>query len=109
MPFRESTSRFGVTVTYVAPASGIAPGEAADGSLVPATLVAVTVKVYETRFVRPETAQESAPVVSHVKPPGSETTSYAVTGLPPLNGGAPHETIAEPLEASALTPTGGSG
>jgi hypothetical protein len=109
VPDRESTSRLGVTVTYVAPASGIAAGEASEGSLVPATFVAVTLNVYQSRFVSPETVQERAPVEWHVREPGVETTSYAVTGLPPSNGGAFHETSAAPLDARAAAATGGSG
>jgi hypothetical protein len=61
------------------------------------------------RFVSPETVQESAPGEWHVLPSGVDTTSYPVTTLPPLNGGEPQDTRADPFDASATTLTGASG
>ena len=43
--------------------TGIAEAETADCSLVPALLVAETVKVYERPFVKPVTVQEGATVL----------------------------------------------
>ncbi len=67
-----------VAVTLVgAPGTvlGVAALDALDALLVPATFVAVTVKVYAVPFVRPVTVQERAPVVqAQVPPPGLAVT-----------------------------------
>jgi hypothetical protein len=55
--------------------AGVALLEAADGTLVPAELAAVTVNVYAVPLVRPDTVQVSGPVVHvQVLPPGDEVT-----------------------------------
>ena len=70
VPKRESTSRFGVTGTYVAPKSGVAVAEAAGP--VPSTLVAVTRNVYDEWLVRP--------LNEHVSGAGSVTVHVVVGG-----------------------------
>jgi hypothetical protein len=42
--------------------AGVTAGDADDASPMPTVLVAVTVKVYESPFVRPETVQVSGPL-----------------------------------------------
>jgi hypothetical protein len=54
--------------------AGVTALDGDDARLVPTTLVAVTVKVYEVPLVRPVTVQVRAPVVVQVKPPGLEVT-----------------------------------
>ena len=53
---------------------GITELDAAEATLVPLALVAVTVKVYAVPLVRPVTVQEVAPVVGQVFPPVDEVT-----------------------------------
>ena len=53
--------------------AGVAGADAADGELVPARLMAVTVKVYEVPLVSPVTVQLVA-LVEQVSPPGDEVT-----------------------------------
>jgi hypothetical protein len=72
-------------------------------------LFAVTENVYEAPFVRPVTVQLRAPAVVQVNPPGDEVTVYRVMGWPPLLAGASHETEAELLKPTALTPVGAPG
>jgi hypothetical protein len=65
-----------LTVPMVgAPATvaGVAGADAADGGLLPAGLVATTVKVYAVPFVRPETVQLVVDVLQ-VRLPGDEVT-----------------------------------
>ena len=75
----EEALAFEVAVTVVGAlgavdgVAGVAGPEAADGWLVPMTLVAVTVKVYVVPLVRPVTVHEVA-TVTHVMPPGAEVT-----------------------------------
>jgi hypothetical protein len=47
---------------------------AEDAALVPALLVAVTVKVYAVPLVSPVTMQLVAPAVVHCLPPGEDVT-----------------------------------
>ena len=49
--------------------AGVTAAEGVDAGLAPVALVAVTVKVYESPFVRPETVQLVAPDVEQVSPP----------------------------------------
>ena len=74
VPIRESTSRLGTTVWYVAPVSliGVTLDDAADAGPVPIGLVALTVKVYGVPFVRPRTVQLRTPAVVQVLPSGDE-------------------------------------
>ena len=71
---------------------GTAAADAAEATEVPLGFVAVTVKVYEVPFVRPDTEQVSAPVVEQVAPPGDAVTAYPVTVAPPFETGAVQET-----------------
>ncbi len=80
--------------------TGMAEAEIADCSLVPALLVADTVKVYERPFVSPRTMHEGdveTPVCTvyvHECTPGVEVTRYDVIGAPPLELGATQLTVA---------------
>ena len=75
----EEALAFEVAVTVVGAlgavdgVAGVAGPEAADGWLVPMTLVAVTVKVYVVPLVRPVTVHEMATVVQ-VMADGDEVT-----------------------------------
>ena len=64
---------------------------------VPTVLVAVTTKVYAVPFVRPLTVQLSVPPVMHCFAPGALVTWYPLIGLPPIDVGALHDTMAEAL------------
>jgi hypothetical protein len=88
--------------------AGVTAGLAADGALVPAPLVAVTVNVYGVPLTRPITVQPSVAVVQ-VAPPGDAVTVYPVIDLPPLLTGAVHETAAEALPGVADTDVGTPG
>ena len=73
-----------------------------DGSDVPTALVAVTLKLYETLFVRPETSHVSAGASTvQVKFPGVEVTVYDVIALW-FSAGLTHVTVAisEPATAT---------
>jgi hypothetical protein len=66
-----------VAVTEVGAPGVVAGMTVADGleaAVVPSPLVALTVKVYDVPFVRPETVQ-LVPAVEQVKPPGLEVTA----------------------------------
>ena len=95
-----------------APGSGALPGvtgaDGSDGSLVPALLVAVTVKVYAVLFVSPvicigDTEPDAVP------PPGLAVTVYDVIGAPPVEKGAVNATDALVFPAVAMTPVGADG
>ena len=45
-------------------------------------------------------------VVEHDAPPGEAVAVYPVTGEPPSDAGADHETTADALPATAVTPVG---
>jgi hypothetical protein len=68
--------------------TGIAAAEATESADVPDALVAVTLKVYQTPFVRPVTTQVRAPVVVHVRALGLDVTVYPVIADPPSVTGA---------------------
>jgi hypothetical protein len=53
---------------------GITAFEGLDGSLEPSALLAVTVKVYDTPFVRPPMLHVSSPLVMQVSASGDEVT-----------------------------------
>ena len=65
---------------------GVTLLDGADGALTPATLVAVTVKVYGIPGVSPET-MIGPPVVTPVIPPGLDVAVYVEIGLPPSKAG----------------------
>lgn len=81
-----------------------------EAGVVPATLVAVTVKVYGVPLVSPETVQIVAPVVVQLWPP-EEVTVYPVIGLPPVFTGWRQLTSISVLltPADEVTPEGASG
>jgi hypothetical protein len=54
--------------------NGFTDEEAVEAAPVPAALVAVTVNVYDTPFVRPVTVQLVAVVVVQTNPPGDALT-----------------------------------
>ena len=54
--------------------AGMMELDAGEAALVPTTLVAVTVNVYDVPVVRPVTVQVIEPVVVHVSPPGLDVT-----------------------------------
>ena len=75
-----------VTLTSASPADAdtivAAPGtprgtigsEGVEAAPSPASLVATTVKVYDTPFVNPDTVHDNSPAVAHVAPPGDAVT-----------------------------------
>jgi len=89
-----------VGVTDAVPAAG----------LLPTALAAVTLNVYATWFRRSlkVTSVVEAPAVI-VSPPGLATIEYPVTGVPPFEVGAIHETVTAPLPATADADTGAVG
>ena len=89
-------------------------------ALLPATgpepwaFVATTETAYVMPSVSPETMQvngfgSTPTVVEQDALPGLKVTEYPVTGDPPSLVGAAHEIVAEPLPATAVTPTGALG
>ena len=77
--------------------------DADDAELVPAALVAVTVKVYPVADCSPDTVIGlKAPVP--VNPPGLDVTVYEVIGSL-LVAGALNDTVAAPLLYPRLVPT----
>ncbi len=54
-------------------AVGVTAVDAADGTLLPTALVAITVNVYGVPFVRPVTVHDRV-VVVHVRAPGDDVT-----------------------------------
>jgi hypothetical protein len=74
-------------------AAGVTATEAADAELVPAALVAVTVKVYAVPLVKPVTVIGLAVPVPVIAP-GDDVTVYAVIALPPFETGAVKLTVA---------------
>jgi hypothetical protein len=64
------------------------------------TLLATTVNVYSTPFVRLEMMHDVV-VTAHPEEAGLDVTSYCVMGLPPSLLGALHETVARASEATA--------
>jgi len=55
-------------------AEGVTLFEAAEGSLEPVAVVAVTTKEYEVSFTSPVTVQVLAPLVLQLNPPGIDDT-----------------------------------
>ncbi len=89
--------------------AGVTALEASDVVLVPLALVAVTLKRYESPFVRPVTLQPVAGAVAvHVNVPVVECTEYTVIG-DPFVVDAVHETVAWPSPPVATTSVGASG
>jgi hypothetical protein len=79
--------------------TGITDDDAVEAEPVPDALVAVTVNVYETPFVRPVTVQVVV-AVAHWNEPGDEVTLYPVIDAPPLLAGAVHDTTDWPFAPS---------
>jgi hypothetical protein len=92
------------------PPVGVTPFDGADAGPVPAAFDAVTVNVYAVPFVSPGTMTlvALAPALA-VIPPGADVAVNPVIGLPPLDAGGVHETVAEALPAAAVTPVGAPG
>jgi hypothetical protein len=90
-------------------ASGTARGtmtaEGSDAGLEPRTLVATTVKVYDSPLVRPDTTQVVAPEVVHV-PVGEPATVYPVIAEPPSEVGACQVSTTWALPETPVTPPG---
>src|SRR5579859_7670271 len=95
-------------------AAGVTVFEAADAGPVPTALVAVTVKVYVTPFVRPPIVAVVAgglPLITvgvWAVEPTYGVTVYEVIGLLPSDG-AVHDTVACALPAVATTLAGAAG
>src|SRR5487761_2402438 len=85
-----------------AAARGVTGLEAADGSLVPAAFVAVTVNVYVVSSTRLMVAVVVSPLTVNIGPDGWDVTAYPVIGLPPSEGAA-QLTEAVPSPAAATT------
>src|ERR1043165_9714441 len=86
---------------------GVTLAEAAEAGLVPAALVAVTVKVYAVPLVRPlTTALVAGAATVIVAVAGLEVMVYLVLALPPSLACAAHVTVAWALPAFALTAVG---
>ena len=78
------------------PAAGVTGLDAADGAPGPALLVAVTVHVYVTPSINPESVIGLAPLVAltGVPPPtGVQVSVYDVMALPPLFAGGVNVTV----------------
>jgi len=87
--------------------AGVTAFDAAEAALVPTELVAVTLKVYEVPFVRPDTTiglEVPVPVI----PPGVEVTVYPVMTAPPLPFGV-NVTLALALPLVAVPMVGACG
>ena len=65
-------------------AVGVTAADAADAAEVPASLVAVAVKVYAVPFARPVMVHDPSvgPATVHVRPPGLAVTVNVLTGPP---------------------------
>ena len=102
-------------VGAVGTVAGVSDGEGVDAVDVPSTFVADTENVYWSPFVSPVTVHAVGPVVEQVSPPwpgvveSDAVTAYPVTGLPPSNAGAVHETATCRSPATPWTSSGGSG
>ena len=92
-------------------AVGVTAADAADGGEVPTALVAVTVNVYAVPLVKPATV-ELRPVgviPVHAGHAGDGAIVYRVIGEPPSLTGAVHDTTADALPGTAVTPVGAPG
>jgi len=74
-------------------------------------LVAVTVNVYAVPLVKPDTVELRPAVVipAHAGHAGDGAIVYPVIGEPPLLTGAVHDTTADALPGTAVTPVGAPG
>lgn len=96
-------------------ASGVTGTDGADAGPVPASLVADTVNVYATPFVRPLTIPLSAggdPITvlpTSAVAPARGVIVYDVMALPPSDWGADQATSAEAPPTSTLRSVGGPG
>ncbi len=97
------------TRVYDVGALGVTGGEATEGAPVPTLFVAVTTNVYAVPLVKPPTTADVAPEIVAVAPPGLAVTVYDVIGLPPVEAGATHDTVADVLPATAVTDVGAPG
>ena len=88
--------------------TGITDDDAVEPEPVPDALVATTVNVYETPFVRPVTVQVVV-AVAHWNEPGDEVTVYPVIVAPPLLVGAVHDTVAWAAPETPTTEVGAPG
>jgi hypothetical protein len=88
--------------------AGVTELLATDAVLVPAALLAVTVKVYAVPFERPVIVIGDEPPVA-VKLPVFELTVYVVIVAPPVLLGAVKEIVASPSPPVALTLVGAPG
>ncbi len=79
-----------------------------EAKLDPSAFVAVTVKVYDTLFVRPVTVIDGLDPVA-VNPPGEEVTVYKVIAEPPFETGALKVIVASPLPRVAVPIIGAPG
>jgi hypothetical protein len=88
--------------------AGVTALDGDDAALVPALLVAVTVKVYAWPLVSPVTTI-GLPLLLAVRLPGDEVTVYDVIAAPPFDTGGVKVITAKPLPAVALIPVGAPG
>jgi hypothetical protein len=89
---------------------GVTSFEGSDATLVPASFIAKTLKLYVIPFIRPVTVIGlEDPVALIVATPGFEITKYEVTELPPSDSGAAKLTVASPSPADAKTLVGALG
>ena len=92
--------------------NGTSDADADEGALVPAELVAVTLKVYELPFVSPVIWHEvplEVQVPTALPEPSYAVAVYEVIVPPPLSLGAVQLTVALPFPAVAVTPVGAPG
>ena len=81
-------------------AVGVTGFDGADDGPVPTEFVAVTVNVYATPLVSPET-MTGLPEPLPVWPPGDAVTVYELIAAPPFEPGAVKLTVASPSPATA--------
>src|SRR5690349_5480198 len=94
----------------VAGATGVTLLEGAEDGLEPTAFVATTVNVYVVPLVRPVTVADVTLFATRMlAPAGLEVIVYEVIGLPPVESGASHATVADALPAVAVTPVGAPG
>ena len=75
----------------------------------PTLLVAVTVNLYDTPLVNPNTTHDVAEVVQLFEESSNAVTVYSMIAEPPSDTGAVHDTITSRFPATADTPVGASG
>ena len=86
--------------------AGVTVFDAADGALVPALFVAVTVQLTGVPFVRPVTTIGDPAPDALCEP---HVAVYAVIAAPPFEPGAVKETVTCAFPATALAPVGAPG